>query len=135
MQIYINSLTSFKLDQCETQVVNYVIFILHIFIFVYNFFVAEGDIACETHDHTCHIWRPKLRGQLLKRTQQNKRGQRVVWCVTWICVQVFQLFFFLSMKSWKYDLEKLLMHTIFLFKVLTYMANVIIVFMLTQIND
>ena len=38
----------------------------------------------------------KLRGQLFKRTQQSKKGQRVVWCVTWICVQVFQLFFFLK---------------------------------------
>ena len=38
-----------------------------------------------------HIWRPKLRGQFFKRTQQSKRDQRVIWCVTWICVQVLHM--------------------------------------------
>ena len=33
------------------------------------------------HGRICHIWRPKLRDQFFKKTQQSKSAQRVAWIV------------------------------------------------------
>ena len=70
----------------------YHVYIIYIYIYIYIYLFYTWPTKYTT---VCHIWRPKLRGQFFKWTQQSKRGQGVA-CVTWICVEVFQLFFFLK---------------------------------------
>ena len=41
------------------------------------------------HSRICHIWRPKLRGQFFKRTQQSKRTESCIMCYLDLCIQLF----------------------------------------------
>ena len=35
------------------------------------------DMAYQIYGYICHNWRPKLRGQFFKKTQQSERGQGI----------------------------------------------------------